>query len=177
MISHRFSSLYFGQAIVWLAVDHTSPAVRRESLACAKRLSLAFPKETLLSVRVALYHLLFEEKRSAAVSSVPDMSHHRGARLAALLSNSANLDNEPDSMKGSLIAGLLLVSHHKDLSNLLLRIEVLSLTTYRQVVGQKIYGLSLCNKLGWILTMSLYKISIKWFPSLKHPCKRPRLLV
>lgn len=108
------NSQYFGQAIVWLAVDHTSPEVRREALACTKRLSTTFPIETNVSIRTALHALLFEEKRSTATVSDSEFSRHKAARMATLLSSSSNLESQPDSSKENLVVEMLLVSHHKD---------------------------------------------------------------
>ena len=116
-------SLYFGQAMMWLAVDYTSPELRREALASTKRLSAAFPTEISISVRIALYQLLFEDKRTNTLLSDPDVSRHRATRLAAILSSSASLDNQPDAVKERLIADLLLVSHHKIFSMFLISIK------------------------------------------------------
>jgi hypothetical protein len=107
-------SLHFGQAMVWSAVDYASSDTRREALACTKRLSAAFPTEISLSIKLALHQLLFEDKRPAVLSANPEASRHRTARLAAILSSSANLESQPDAIKEGLIADLLLVSHHKD---------------------------------------------------------------
>jgi uncharacterized protein YciW len=99
---------------MWSAVDYASSDIRREALACTKRLSAAFPAEISLSIKLALHQLLFEDKRPAVSPANPDASRHRTARLAAILSGSANLESQPDANKEALIADLLLVSHHKD---------------------------------------------------------------
>lgn len=106
-------SLYFGQAMVWSAVDYASSDTRREALACTKRLSAAFPTEISLSIKLALHQLVFEDQRPAVSSGNPEASRHRTARLAAILSSSANLGGQPAAIKEGLIADLLLISHHK----------------------------------------------------------------
>jgi hypothetical protein len=107
-------SLYFGQAMMWSAVDYASSDTRRDALACTKRLSAAFPTEISLSIKLALHQLLFEDKRPPEAFANPETSRHRTARLAAILFSSANLESQPDAIKEGLIADLLLVSHHKD---------------------------------------------------------------
>jgi hypothetical protein len=109
-LTYEFS-LYIGQTLLWLAVDHPSPSLRRDTLACLKRLSATFPNVTSTSIKLALIQLLFEDK-NLADKEVPQ---HRAARLSLALSNSTNFEKQPDALKEVLIVDLIMVSHHKDL--------------------------------------------------------------
>lgn len=103
-------SLYLGQALLWLAVDHPSPALRREVLSSLKRMSSTFPNVTSTSINLALNQSLFESQRGAE-----ETSPHRSSRLSAVLTNSTNFENQPLDLKEELLLDLLLVSHHSDL--------------------------------------------------------------
>lgn len=105
-----YCSLYVGQTILWLVVDHSSHEVRREALDTLKRVSGGFPKPTGVAIRLAISHLLFEEKRES------ETTRHRVTRLSTALAVSAQPTNLDDKTKEQFLTQLLLVCHHSDFS-------------------------------------------------------------
>jgi len=100
--------------MVWSAVDHNSLEIRRDALACTRRLSAAFPTEVGVLVKLALHQMLFGEKQAVTSSVTLEPSRHRAARLIAVLSSSANMASQPEAIKEGLVVDLLLISHHND---------------------------------------------------------------
>ncbi|CCA74203.1 related to translation activator GCN1 [Serendipita indica DSM 11827] len=113
LVRQEKASLYFGQTLLWLAVDHPSPTIRRETLSTLKRLSAAIPVPISNAINLASNNLLFGDSKQAKEE---ESSPHRSLRLSAALLSSANLANQVEEVKEKLIVDLFLVSHHPVLS-------------------------------------------------------------
>lgn len=106
------ASVYFGQAILWVAVDHPLPVSRRRGLELLTKLAIPYSSTLSLALNLALTDLLFKDNE---IKLEGDEFIHRSTRLSHALLCATKVDGKDDALKDQLMVDFLLITHSPQL--------------------------------------------------------------